>query len=59
MTLRLKIAEVGENNLRRVGRGHVIKNVKFRGMTFVFYFDWLIIRDFYVNLQQLNRTIEI
>ena len=35
------------------------KNVKFRGMTFVFYFDWLIIRDFYVNLQQLKRTIEI
>ena len=28
-------------------------------MTFVFYFDWLIIRDFYVNLQQLKRTIEI
>ena len=25
-------------------------------MTFVFYFDWLIIRDFYVNLQQLKRA---
>ena len=35
-------------------------------MTFVFYFDWLIIRDFYVNLQwqiqnqdKMNRIKEI
>ena len=32
------------------------KKRKISGMTFVFYFDWLIIRDFYVNLQQLKRT---
>ena len=27
-------------------------------MTFVFYFDWLIIRDFYVNLHKVIAKID-